>query len=320
MEAVLLTEYMGLALPSPLVVSACPLSRDVETLRRLEKCGAGAIVALLVVSGAVRAGGPSRARERFGEVDRGDFLTRPREYLDHIRRLKDTVGIPIIASLNASTHGKWLDYAHSIERAGADALELDIYRVVADPTMTGPAVENAYVKVVEQARAAVKIPLAIKLAPYFTSMSALAARLDEAGADALVLFNRFYQPTIDIERRKLVMSLELSTPEEARLPLMWIAILKGQIGADLAATTGLHSTKDVVRALMAGADVTMLCSVLLRYGPDRLADIHRHLEQWLAAHEHGSVDEIRGVMRLAAHSDPQDFKRGGYAKVLSRYW
>jgi dihydroorotate dehydrogenase (fumarate) len=313
------TEYMTLSLPSPLVVSACPLSRDVETVRQLERCGAGAIVLFSLFQEQFEPVPPTRPAPA-DAFDRGEFLTRPQEYLDHIRRLKDTVKIPIIASLNAATVGDWLEYAHSIEEAGADALEIDIYRIVTDPTPPAAAIENEYVRIVEQVRAAIKIPLAVKLAPYFTNVSAVARRLDEAGADALVLFNRFYQPTIDIERRRIVMSLELSASAETRLPLMWIAILKGQVSADLAATSGIHDVKDVVRALMAGADVTMLCSVLLRYGPDRIADLHRHLEQWLAAHEHRAVGDIRGVMRLAAHADAEDFKRRGYTKMLNRYW
>jgi dihydroorotate dehydrogenase (fumarate) len=310
---------MTLSLPSPLVVSASPLSRDVETVHHLERCGAGAVVLFSLFQEQFEPDPSSRAAVSQA-LDRGEFLTRPHEYLDHIRRLKDRVRIPIIASLNASTAGNWLEYAHSIEKAGADALELDIYRIVTDPTPPAAAIESGYVRIVEQVRAAIKIPIAVKLAPYFTNISAVARRLDEAGADALVLFNRFYQPTIDIERRKIVMNLELSSPEEARLPLMWIAILKGQVSADLAATSGIHDAKDVVRALMAGADVTMLCSVLLRSGPERLADLHRHLMQWLDVHEHGAVDEIRGVMRLAAHSDPEDFKRRGYTKMLNRHW
>jgi dihydroorotate dehydrogenase (fumarate) len=313
------SSYMGLELPSPLVVSASPLSREVATVKKLEGAGAGAVVLFSLFEEqfeplATEDGAAS------GQVDPGEFLTRPHAYLEHIRRLKDSVGIPIIASLNASHPGRWLDYAHDVARAGADAIELDVYRVVADPSMPGSAVENAYVEILRQVRAAVAIPVAVKLTPYFTNMAAVAGRLDSAGADALVLFNRFYQPTIDIERRKIVMSLDLSTPEESRLPLMWIAMLKGQVRADLAATTGIHRAVDVVRALMAGANVAMLCSVLLRYGPDRLADIHRLLVEWLDKHEHKSVDDIRGTMRLAAQHDTEDFKRGGYTKILTRYW
>ena len=317
MPADLRTSYMGLQLPSPLVVSASPLSRDVDTVRRLESAGAGAVVLFSIFEEQLRTGGRSASAE--GQ-EPGAFATSPQGYLDLIRALKDAVGMPVIASLNASAPGAWLDWAGELERAGADAVELDVYRVVADPTTSAAAIEDAYVRVLSAVRGAVSIPVAVKLAPYFTNLAAVAHRLDANGAAALVLFNRYFLPTIDVERRKVVLNLELSTSAESRIAIMWIAMLAGQLRGDLAATGGIHGVQDVLRALMAGAQVAMLCSALLRHGVDRMADVHRLLIEWLETHEHASIDDVRGVMRLAAQPDPDDFKRGGYAKILNRSW
>ena len=319
MCANLATTYMGLNLPSPLVVSASPLARSVDTVRELEAAGAGAIVlfSLFEEQFAPHPGEPGPDPARYGY---SEFLTEPKGYLEHVRKLKETVEIPIIGSLNATGCGAWLDFAAEIEEAGADAIELNIYRVTADPTLSGAQVEDIYVEILRRVRRAVKIPVALKLSPYFSNLTSVAARFDEAGADALVLFNRFYQPTIDVERRRIVMALELSSPAEARLSAMWIAMLKGQVRAALAATSGIHGTTEAVRAIMAGADVVMLCSVLLKYGTGRLADIHRGLCNWLDAHEHGSCDEVRGAMRLSAQKNPEDYTRRGYAKMLNRHW
>jgi dihydroorotate dehydrogenase (fumarate) len=322
MGAGLRTRYMGLDLPSPLVVSACPLSRDVNTARRLQDAGAGAIVLFSLFEEQFRPSVPDLGSqgEPADALEFGEFLTRPHAYLDHIRRLKDTLDIPVIASLNASAPGPWLDYAASLENAGADALEVGIYRLTVDPDVSGAAIEEADLEIYRRAREAVSIPVAVKLAPYFTNTAAVAKRFDEAGADALVLFNRFYQPMIDIERRQMVLGLELSTAPEASLPILWISILKGQIEANLAATSGIHSFKDVVRAIMAGADVAMLCSVLLRHGVDRMADIHRLLQEWLEAHEHTALADIRGVMSMQSQLTPENAGRAGYTKILNRYW
>jgi dihydroorotate dehydrogenase (fumarate) len=310
---------MGLRLPTPLVVSASPLSRDVATVRRLERAGAGAIVLYSLFEEQFRAPLARRSQEDDG-TETGAFLTTPEGYVAHIRALKDAVGVPIIASLNASSPGAWLDYAADIERAGADALELDLYRVVADPTASAAAIEDAYARVLACVRAAVSIPVAVKLAPYFTNLAAAAHRFDAEGAAALVLFNRYFLPTIDIERRRLVLDLELSTSADSRIAITWIAMLAGQVRCDLAATGGIHGAPDVVRAVMAGAQVVMLCSALLRHGVDRMADVHRLLVEWLETHGHESLEELRGAMRLAAQPEPDAFKRGGYAKILNRFW
>jgi dihydroorotate dehydrogenase (fumarate) len=314
MSVGLQTRYLGLDLGSPIVVSACPLSRDVATVRRMEKAGAGAVVLFSLFEEQF---GPATAAQGGGEEC--SFRISPAEYLDHIRRLKDAVAIPVIASLNAAAPGAWLDSVHAMAAAGADAVEINIYRVVVEPSSASGKIEDDCVEILERVRRAVSIPVAVKLTPFFTNVAGLAARLSERGVDGLVLFNRLYQPTIDVERRQLILSLELSTPAEARLPLLWIAHLSGRIRASLAASSGIHGVKDVLRALMAGADVAMVCSVLLRHGVDRLADLHRLLAEWLETHHHGSVREIRGVMSEVAREDPDGLGRSGYAKILGRY-
>jgi dihydroorotate dehydrogenase (fumarate) len=319
--------YLGLDLRAPLVASSSPLTRDVSSIRQLEDAGAGAVVLVslfeeqFVANRPVEAGRPwSALSDRAFAVDSSEFAIKPPEYLDFIRRTKQSVNIPIIASLNVSTPDRWIQYAALIEQAGADAIELDLYTVPADPTVSGETIEKRHLEIVSAVRASVKIPIALKLAPFFTSMASVANRLDEAGADGLVLFNRFYQPTIDIEERRIVTSLELSDSYDGRLPLMWIATLSGQVTADLAATGGVHTTEDSVRMFMAGAAVVMLCSALLRNGIPHLSKLAAGLCTWLDAHGYTGLDDIRGVMSLARCSNPDDFKRAGYAKVLNRYW
>ncbi|RMD86215.1 MAG: dihydroorotate dehydrogenase-like protein [Candidatus Dadabacteria bacterium] len=320
--AVLKTSYMGFELDCPLVVAASPLSREVADVQRLEDAGAGAVVLYSLFEEqcrqAISAGSVEWLSGDAGLL--GEFHTTPEEYLDHIERVKRVVRIPIIASLNAAQPGPWLRYAARMEDAGADGIELNIYKVVADPTMTSAAVEDVYVEILEMVKSSVTIPVALKIGPYFTALASVAARFDEAGADALVLFNRFYQPTIDIERCQVVPTLEYSSRFESRLPLMWIAMLKGQVRANLAATTAIYTAGDVVRMIMAGADVTMVCSALLRHGVERLAEIRRSLEEWLDDHGYRSVDAIRGIMSCVHQRGSADFGRAGYAKVLNRYW
>ncbi len=315
------TNYLGFTLDSPLVIGASPLTRDLADVLRLQDAGAGAIVlhslfeeqCAPVVPSVME---PVSAASGYAE----EFHTTPAEYLAHLDRVKRALRIPVIASLNASRPGPWLRYAEAMESAGADAIELNVYRVATDPTMDASAVEDTYIEILEQVKSQVSVPVALKLAPYFTSMSAIASRLDEAGADGLVLFNRFYQPTIDIERREVVMTLEFSSRFESRLPMMWIAILKGQVRASLAATTAIYTAADVIRMIMAGADVTMLCSALLRHGIGRLAEIRQTLSVWLDEHGHDSIGAIRGAMSRVHQHGSADFGRVGYAKVLNRYW
>ena len=239
----------------------------------------------------------------------------------HVMRLKliDEQAPAVIASLNVATQGQCSKYASTIEKAGADALELDLYRIPADPSIDSAAIESRYCEIVRDVKSAVSIPVAVKISPYFTALTAVIHRLDAAGADGLVLFNRFYQPMIDIEHRRLATHLELSTPAEGALPAMWIAILTGQVQADLAATTGVHSGADAVRMIMAGAEVAMLCSVLLRDGVEKAGEIRRELDAWLDSHDVASVEEIRGAVSRVRLAGSQDFVRAGYAKVLNRY-
>jgi dihydroorotate dehydrogenase (fumarate) len=323
----LATQYMGLDLSCPLVVSASPLSRDLDIVRQLEDQGAGAVVLFSMFEEQVdqtdlHADGLSwgSLRDEVIGLDAGEFYLDPSQYLEHIRRVKEAVDIPVIASLNVSSRGPWKPYARYMQQAGADAIELDIYKIAADPMMDGAAIEAIYRDILVSVKSDVSIPVALKLAPYFTSMAAVARTFDDAGADALVLFNRFYQPSIDIERRELVMSLDLSSSADGRLPLMWIALLKGQVRASLAATSGVSSSADAIRMIMAGADVAMLCSVLLRDGVERLGAIRREMETWLEAHGQSSIAAIRGVMSRVRRSGSADFARVGYAKVISRYW
>ena len=234
--------------------------------------------------------------------------------------MKDAVNIPIIASLNVAHPDRWIQYAGMMEQAGADALELDLYTIPADPMVPGTEIENRYAEIVTAVRETVKIPIAIKLAPYFTSVAAVAGRFDEIGANGLVLFNRFYQPTIDIEERRIVTSLELSDSYDGRLPLMWIAMLSGQVNADLAATGGVHTGGGCganVHGRRFGRHVVLGAAPQRHPPPDQG---RRGLSQWLDDHGHASIAEVRGVMSLARYENPEDFKRAGYAKVLNRYW
>ncbi len=316
------SDYMGLHLSCPLVVGASPLSRDLADVIRMQDAGAGAVVLHSLFEEQCRfqmtGRDPVARGAAAGFAD--EFRTTPAEYLDHLERVKRSVDIPVIASLNASRPGPWLRYARRMEEAGADAIELNVYKIAADPTMDSSAIEDLYVEILDAVRGDVSVPVALKIAPYFSAMAAVAARFDEAGADGLVLFNRFYQPTIDIERREVVMTLEFSSRFESRLPLMWIAILRGQVRASLAATTAIYTAADVVRMTMAGADVTMLCSALLRHGIGRIAEIRYSLERWLDDHGYRSIGEIRGMMSRVKQRGSADFGRAGYAKVLNRYW
>jgi len=323
----LTTRYLGLDLVSPLVVSASPLSRDVETVRQLAEAGAGAVVMFSLFEEQI-AGGPDDSdglpweslRDDSQCADPPKFHSDPEAYLEQIGRLKDAVNIPVIASLNVSGRGRWMQYASYCEQAGADAIELDLYKIAADPSLDSTMVERVYCDIVADVKGVVRIPVAAKLSPYFTALPAVVSRLDQTGVDGLVLFNRFYQPSIDIERRELVMSLDLSDSAEGRLPMMWIALLAGQVRASLAANTGIHTGEDVLRMIMAGADVAMLCSALLRHGVERMSTVRAQIEHWLGSHGHESLDEIRGVMSRVRQCGSADFTRTGYAKVLTRYW
>ncbi|HOJ61550.1 MAG TPA: dihydroorotate dehydrogenase-like protein, partial [bacterium] len=249
----------------------------------------------------------------------GDFRLGPDEYLEHIRKAKDAVDIPVIGSLNGVSTGGWIDYAQKMQQAGADALELNVYYIPTDSNLTAQDVEGIYVDVLAAVKKSVTIPVSVKLSPYFTSLPNMARRLQEAGADGLVLFNRFYQPDLDIESLEVVPNLLLSTPQEMRLPLRWIAILYGRVQLDLAATTGIHSAEDVAKMLMAGATVTMMCSALLRHGVGRITEVLNDLRAWMQEHDYESVQIMRGSLSQKSCPEPAAFERANYMKVLNSY-
>jgi len=321
------TKYLGMQLKSPLVVSASPLSQDISGIRRLEDAGASAIVLYSLFEEQLRREAQeleyhlSAGTESFAESlsylpMRGEFHTGPEGYLDHIRRAKDAVHIPIIASLNGATLGGWTKYAKEMEEAGADAIECNIYSIPADIDVPGVEIEQRYIDILRAVKAAVCIPVAVKLGPFFSNMAHMAKWLEQAGADGLVLFNRFYQPDIDLDELEIRPNVLLSTPQALRLPLTWIGILYGRIRLSLAATSGIHSAADVIKLLLVGSDVTMMCSALLRNGVGHLKDVERDLREWLEYHEYESVNQMQGSMSQLRCSDPSAFERAQYMRAV----
>jgi dihydroorotate dehydrogenase (fumarate) len=323
------TDYLGLPLRSPLVASASPLTGDPAAVERIEAAGAGAIVLPslfeeeilneeIELNRSLEAGSEQfvEATEYFPTVEA--FAGPGDRYLIRLRDIKRRTAIPVIASLNATSAGGWIDYAERLQDAGADALELNVYRVAADPTMTAADVEAADLDLIAAVRGAIGIPLAVKLSPFYSAMAGFAARAVEAGANGLVLFNRFYQPDLDLETRDVVNRVELSQPWELRLPLRWIAILRPQLGAGvaLAATSGIHSGGDAIKALMVGADVAMMTSALLRHGPEHVRHVEADMRAWLVEHEYESVTQLRGSVSQAAVPDPATFERANYMRTL----
>ncbi len=327
----LTTTYLGLQLANPLVPSASPLTGDIDTLHELVEAGAAAVVlpSLFeeqIVHDALALAdltdfGADLSPELFGgqlpEMD--SYNTGSESYLRTLVQAKDELPIPVIGSLNGVSPGGWVSYGKKIEDAGADALELNIYIVAADAHKDGAAVVDDYLRLVEQMRATIDIPLAVKVGPFFSSMANVARRLVDAGADGLVLFNRFYQPDIDLEAMEVAPNLVLSTPFAMRLPLTWIGILYGRIDASLAATSGVHSAEDVVKLVLAGADVTMTASALLRNGPSHLAMMRSGLEQWLGERDYESVEQAKGSLSQQSSPDPTAFERANYMRTLVTY-
>jgi len=326
----LTTTYLGLTLKNPLVASASPLSKKVDTVRRLEDAGISAVVMYSLFEEQISHESHaldhflSHGSESFAEAltyfpDLDHYNIGPDEYLNLIRKLKQSVSIPVVGSLNGVSAGGWVDHARMIEQAGADALELNIYYLPTDAALTAAELEQAYVDLVAAVRKQIRIPLAVKLSPYFTALPHFASALVGAGANALVLFNRFYQPDLDIETLEVLPTLDLSTSAELRLPLRWTALLYGRIKADLALTTGVHTATDVVKATMAGANVTMLASELIAHGPARAAEIAADLEQWLVKYEYTSIKQMRGSMSQQNVAEPTAFERANYMKALQSF-
>jgi dihydroorotate dehydrogenase (fumarate) len=321
------TTYLGFPLRTPLVVSASPLSESIDNLVRMEDAGASAVVLPSVFEEQIR-------RERF-EIERAaeqgtesypealTYLPDPVElgvgpsaYLRHVERAKQAVAVPIIASLNGSTPGGWVEFARQIEEAGADALELNLYSVPTDLELAGAAVEDRYVEVIRGVRAAVKIPLAVKLSPFLTNCANVAKRAIDAGAGGVVLFNPYCQPDIDLETMDIVPALSFSPPSALRLPLRWIAVLRGRLDASLAASGGVYSGTDAMKLLLAGADAVMLCSALMREGIDRIRGIEDEMKSWMEEHRYEWVEQLKGSMSLLRCPDPSAFVRAEYIRAV----
>ncbi len=326
----LTTRYLGFKLRTPLVPSASPLSEKIDNIKRMEDAGAPAVVFHSLFEEQVRRdhhelqyyldqGTESYAESLTYFPDRAEFKVGPEAYLEHIAQAKAAVDIPIIGSLNGTTFGGWMTYARQIEEAGADALELNIYSIPSDPEVSGEDIETSYLTILASIKAQLKIPVAVKLSPFFTNFARFAQRADRNGANALVLFNRFYQPDIELETLEISPNVLLSTPMAMRLPMRWIAMLYGRIGANLAATSGIHRATDALKMLMAGADVTMLCSVLLRRGIEHIRVIEREMREWMEEHEYESVEQLKGSMSQKNCPDPSAFERAQYMRALATY-
>jgi len=324
---ILKTTYLGLKLRTPLVVSASPLSETLDNIKRMEDAGASAIVLHSLFEEQIRYERyelhhhTTHGTESYPEAlsyfpEPHDLIVGPEAYLDHITRAKAAVMIPIIASLNGSTPGGWTSFAKQIQQAGADALELNLYSVPTDMERVGADLEQQFIDVLKAVKIEVTLPVAVKLSPFFTNLANMAKRFDESGANGLVLFNRFYQPDIELESLEVAPNVMFSTPMAMRLPMRWIAILHERISASLAATSGIHRGTDALKMLMAGADVTMLCSVLMRHGIDRLKVIEEEMVTWMREHEYASVEQLKGSLSHKNCPDPSAFERAQYMRAV----
>jgi dihydroorotate dehydrogenase (fumarate) len=326
----LATTYLGLELKNPIVASASPLSKKVSQVRHLEDAGAAAVVMYSLFEEQIIHESHeldhflthgtetfAEALTYFPDLDYGGRV--PESYLDQIRRVTEAVDMPVIGSLNGVSSGGWIEYAKKIEQAGADALELNLYYIPTDPDVTSAQLEEVYVQLVRDVRAEIRIPLALKLSPFFTALPAMARRFATAGADGLVLFNRFYQPDLDLEALEVVPNLDLSTSHDLRLPLRWIALLYGRVPVDFALTSGVHTAEDVVKAMMAGASVAMMTSALLAHGIAYLTLVLEDLSDWLERHDYASIAQMRGSMSQRAVAEPAAFERCNYMKALASF-
>jgi len=326
----LTTSYLGLFLKNPIVASSSPLSHNVDSIRRLEDAGAAAVVMYSLfeeqitfdsfyVDYYLTSGTNSYAESLSYFPEMESYNVWPDEYMNLIRRAKEAVDIPVIGSLNGVSAGGWTDYAALIEEAGADAIELNVYYIPTNENLKGTEIENIYFEILRDVKSSVSIPIAIKLSPFFSATANMAKRLVEEGANGLVLFNRFYQPDIDLETLEVVPRLVLSNSAELRLPLRWVAILYGRLMADLAITTGIHTSQDVLKALMAGAKVTMMASELLQNGIRRISVILDEIRSWMNTHEYESVGQMIGSMSQQHCAEPAAFERANYMKMLASY-
>jgi dihydroorotate dehydrogenase (fumarate) len=323
----LTTKYLGMQLRTPLVVSASPLSQEISGIRKLEDAGASAVVLYslfeeqlhqeaLDLELHLNAGTESFAESLTYFPQSSEFHTGPEGYLDHIRKAKAAVDIPIVASLNGATLGGWTKFARQIEQAGADAIECNLYFIPTNMDLPGAETEKIYTDILREVKGAVHIPVAVKLSPFFSNFAHVAKQFDQLGADGLVLFNRFYQPDIDLEELEIIPNVLLSTPQALRLPLTWIGILHGRIKASMAATSGVHSAEDVIKLLMVGADVTMMCSALISNGIGHLRHVEQGMQEWMQVHEYESVQQMQGSMSQLHCPDPGAFERAQYMRAV----
>jgi dihydroorotate dehydrogenase (fumarate) len=324
------TTFLSLKLRSPLVAAASPLSEEIDSIKQLEDSGASAVVLYSLFEEQLRQDSAELAHnleqgtDSFAEAltyfpEPEEFRLGPEEYLKHIADAKKAVKIPIIASLNGSSAGGWTKYAKAIQQAGADALELNIYNIPTDVDVTSAQIEQSYLDILKAVKAEVTIPVAVKLSPFFTNFANMASRLDKAGANGLVLFNRFYQPDIDLETLEIKPNILLSTPMAMRVPLRWVALLYGRVGCSLAGTSGIHRASDALKMLMAGSDVTMLCSTLIRHGARQVGVVERDLVAWMEEHEYSSVSQLKGSLSQKNCADPSAFERAQYMKAISQF-
>jgi len=324
------TTYLGLKLKNPLVASASPLSKKVERAKKLEEAGISAIVMYSLFEEQIIHESLeldhflNRGSESFAEAlsylpDGGMYGISPEKYLNQVAGLKKALNIPVIGSLNGVSKGGWTSYARKIEEAGADALELNVYFIATDTSMTSLDIEDTQVDLVAEVKSAINIPLAVKISPFVTSIPNFAKRLVDAGADGLVMFNRFYQPDFDLDELDIIHNLDLSTSSDLRLPLRWISILHGKVNADFALTSGIHTYKDVLKAMMAGANVAMTASKLLHDGEQAIGQILNDLEEWMKEREYESIQQMQGSMSQKSVKEPAAFERANYMKVLGSF-
>lgn len=324
------TNYMGFELSSPLVVSASPLSKSIDNIKTMESAGAGAVVLYSLFEEQIRmdqkelfdfisSGADLSAESSTFFPEAEDYNMGGEEYLKLIEKAKSAVSMPIIASLNGSTKGGWTDFAKRIESAGADALELNLYSVETDMDTPASIIENKYLDIVKDVKTSIKIPVAVKISPFFTSTAHFAKKLDEIGINGITMFNRFYQPDFDLEAMEVTPNLLLSTSFAMRLPLRWTAILKGRIKASIAATSGINSAEDVVKLILAGADVTMLASALYRSGINYIKDLEGGIIKWMEENEYESIEQMKGAMCQKNVANPAIFERSNYLRALTTY-